>query len=365
MDIKSGFVFPGLQIISKPLTKFAGFLGLKNSVLYIAEPGWSLRHDAESIRLKFPFEFKNKFKIFRYPLFFKSDIYHFASHFQWVKWYKSIPKNKKYICNYYHGKRTDSEEMSLFVDQFLESSVHLSKILVSNSIVEKRLIEDYKLPKRKICKIPIGVDTKTFKPSAISKTSNLKKKFNIPEGDLVIGSFQKDGEGWKEGNDPKLIKGPDILVNVLNQISKSYPITVVLSAPARGYVIKKLENLGINYIYKCVSHPNELVELYELIDLYLITSREEGGPKGLMEALSMGKKVVTTPVGMSTDLKKCKIKNLLVSETFNYDEIKELCSQHLKNKENPHSLESHKIIKDYCSWERVAHLHMKKLYVSA
>ena len=36
-------------------------------------------------------------------------------------------------------------------------------------------------------------------------------KYKIPKDKIIIGSFQKDGVGWEEGNEPKLIKGPDIL----------------------------------------------------------------------------------------------------------------------------------------------------------
>ena len=43
--------------------------------------------------------------------------------------------------------------------------------------------------------------------------------------------------------------------------------------------------------------------LYKILflDFYLVTSREEGGPMGLLESLSTGIKVITTNVGMAPD----------------------------------------------------------------
>jgi glycosyltransferase involved in cell wall biosynthesis len=41
---------------------------------------------------------------------------------------------------------------------------------------------------------------------------------------------------------------------------------------------------------------------YHALDLYLITSREEGGPKGLVESISSSVPVVSTRVGMAVDL---------------------------------------------------------------
>ena len=40
------------------------------------------------------------------------------------------------------------------------------------------------------------------------------------------------------------------------------------------------------------------------MDLYLITSREEGGPKGLIESMAAGVPVVSTRVGMAPALIK-------------------------------------------------------------
>ncbi len=363
MDIKSDLIFPSLQNFNKPLSKFFSLIGKDKNIIYVAEPGWSLRHDAESIKLKLNLDFKNKFKIFRYPLSLNSNLYHFASNFQWVKWQKSLPKNKTYICNYYHGKKSDGKAMSLFVDKFLDSSSRLSKIVVSNSIVNNRLINEYKIEPQKICQIPLGVNVENFKPSTKSHIEEAKIKLGISKNNFVIGSFQKDGEGKKDGLEPKLIKGPDILIKVLKEISKNFPLTVLLSAPARGYVKRELELNGINYVYKYVNHPDDLSKLYSAIDLYLITSREEGGPKGLMEALSSGKKVVSTPVGMSLDLKNLKIRNLLVSGSFNHEELVLLCAKQLQLKNSSEfSSESHNKIKNFCSWEKVAEEHVRKLY---
>ena len=46
----------------------------------------------------------------------------------------------------------------------------------------------------------------------------------------------------------------------------------------------------------------DLIELYHALDLYLMTSREEGGPMALMESMASGVPVVATSVGMAPDL---------------------------------------------------------------
>ena len=39
---------------------------------------------------------------------------------------------------------------------------------------------------------------------------NLYKELGLKKNDVIIGSFQKDGQGWSEGNIPKLIKSLNI-----------------------------------------------------------------------------------------------------------------------------------------------------------
>lgn len=75
-----------------------------------------------------------------------------------------------------------------------------------------------------------------------------------------------------------------------------------LTGPARGYVKQGLDKLGIPFIHKYVKDQRELVSCYHALDLYLMTSREEGGPMGLMESMSSGVPVVATRVGMAPDL---------------------------------------------------------------
>lgn len=46
----------------------------------------------------------------------------------------------------------------------------------------------------------------------------------------------------------------------------------------------------------------KLNELYQLLDVCVISSRWEGGPHSLLEALLAGRPVISTPVGISRDL---------------------------------------------------------------
>tara|TARA_R110000824_G_scaffold328069_4_gene514905 strand:- start:2909 stop:3772 length:864 start_codon:yes stop_codon:yes gene_type:complete len=110
-----------------------------------------------------------------------------------------------------------------------------------------------------------------------------------------IGYFQKDSEN-RTGN-PKLIKGPDVFINVVKQLKD---VKVILSGYNREYVIKELERLDIPYEY--FKNTNNLSGLYDSIDWYFITSRCEGGPQSALEASYKKKKVLSTNVGIVSEV---------------------------------------------------------------
>ena len=54
-------------------------------------------------------------------------------------------------------------------------------------------------------------------------------KFGFNKNDYLIGSFQRDTEG-SDLKSPKLIKGPDIFINIAKEIHTSNPnLKVILS----------------------------------------------------------------------------------------------------------------------------------------
>ena len=68
---------------------------------------------------------------------------------------------------------------------------------------------------------------------------NLRRELNIPETSFLIGSFQKDGNGWGRGEEPKLIKGPDIFLEVIEVLKNKVDNLLSLSQriPASIFLI--------------------------------------------------------------------------------------------------------------------------------
>jgi glycosyltransferase involved in cell wall biosynthesis len=205
------------------------------------------------------------------------------------------------VVNVYHGDYGIDKSMDLALDMVVQQSAKLSRIIVSTSIMQQRL-QTWGIPSDKITRIPIGVDIGIFRMRTEEQKKYMRKTLGIPDDAIVIGSFQKDGCGWGDGDEPKLIKGPDVFVDVVTKLRENYKIHCLLTGPARGYVKKRLKNTGVPFTHQFVMKFDELQKWYACCDLYLVTSREEGGPAAILESMASGVPVVSTKVGMAVDL---------------------------------------------------------------
>ena len=293
----------------------------------------------------------------------KKKIIHFGSQYMWVDWYKLISSRNNYIVSFFHGKYEDGTVASKHIDQFIESKDSLFRIITASSLIYKRL-KGWGIPDKKLEQIPIGVDTNLFSIPSTDKKRFIRKKLGFKDHEIVIGSFQKDGIGWANGDEPKFIKGPDLFINTVELISKELPIVVLLTGPARGYVKNKLSEKRIKFKHVYLNIYEEIVDYYHALDLYIISSREEGGPKAIVESMASGVPLISTNVGMAKDFLIDNINGALV-ESFDPDEMA-IKSLNLINHSSKESLiKKARLDVMKADWEVVADMHWKKVYLPA
>ena len=348
----------------KILKKTNLYKDLSLPIQYVSENAdWAIKTVGENIKREIDTTNPGILEINTKPWKIVNKIVHFGSQYMWLNWGEQMSKDNYFISTFFHGKPSDSDEVKIHCNRFLKSIPRLSKVITSSSIVERRLV-DWGVSSEKIIKIPLGVNTKNFVPANQNKKDKIRNLLGIPKDCILIGSFQKDGIGWGEGLQPKLIKGPDIFVKTLKILhDKGLPIYALLTGPSRGYVKKELNKNGIPFYHSFVQNIEELVPLYQALDIYLITSREEGGPMGLIESMSCGIPVVTTRVGMSEDVIN---KNILgkISDTFDPKiiayKIEEIIDSSSRNKNESQLAMRKNIIK--FDWEEIAKQHWEKVY---
>ena len=208
-----------------------------------------------------------------------------------------IPKNKFIITTIHHiplPNKVNDNKKKMY--KLVDENSNLIHYITKNS--EKLISKYFKKPK---ILLPFWNDEKIW--FNINDKSGLRKKYNIDPGCFLIGSFQRDTEGHSIKNKkflPKLEKGPDIFIKAVIKLKKKHKnIKVLLGGWRRQFVIKKLEENKIDYYYYERKGLDVLNELYNCLDLYIVSSRREGGPRAINECGLNKTPLITTRVGIS------------------------------------------------------------------
>ena len=133
-------------------------------------------------------------------------------------------------------------------------------------------------------------------------STKARSKLGIPQDKFIVGSFQRDTEGH-DLKSPKLEKGPDIFIEYVKKLKEEKDnLCVLLGGWRRQYIIKRLEEENIDYIYKRLASRDELKDMYASCNLYVVSSRHEGGPQAILEAAAMKVPIISTDVGVAKDI---------------------------------------------------------------
>ena len=244
----------------------------------------------------------------------KSDIIWIIAPWTWKKISKRQLKKKKVVCSIYHidfSKFDDDDKIEFYERDKFVDIYHV----ISNKTAEQVRT----LTNKKIVSIPFWVDSDIW--FEIKDKEGLRKKYGFSNNDYIVGSFQRDTEG-SDLISPKLIKGPDIFVqNTTENIKKNPNLTVLLSGKRRNYLINKFNENNINFKYLEMVNLEELNELYNIIDLYIVSSRIEGGPQAIMEASIIKTPIVSTDVGIASEVLS---KESIFSDESNFSQLAQI-----------------------------------------
>lgn len=268
--------------------------------------GWILDEVAAQLASRLPANVRARVDIQNDWRRARRSIIHFIER-NWA-WHANVidkaHASNQLIGLWWHGQVNSPDPNIQFgLQQVLKSSARFSRIQVPTSIARDTLVS-IGVPEGKLVLLPEGVDTSRFVPAESPETGRrLREKYGIPLDRFVIGTFQKDGEGWEEGSKPKLIKGPDVFADAMELLNKKYPIFVLMPGPARGYLAKRLGDAKVPYVNPGhVKHQDGLAGLYHALDVYVSPSRDEGGPAGVMEAMASRVPVVSSAAGIAVDI---------------------------------------------------------------
>jgi len=144
-------------------------------------------------------------------------------------------------------------------------------------------------PSSPITVVPHGVDLELFR-----RVESRRTRFGIPNSKFVlgfVGSKRSDGDGGR--------KGLDTLNAVLQLCAReAKDLHIAFLGLGWGDEVRRLQAIGVSANYVGFIRRSELPEFYSAIDAYIMTSRIEGGPCTVLEAMACQTPVVATRVGL-------------------------------------------------------------------
>jgi glycosyltransferase involved in cell wall biosynthesis len=144
--------------------------------------------------------------------------------------------------------------------------------------------------------VPNGVDVSVFSPTSSDQRIAIRKRLGIPVGAFCVGF------SGKRSSNTLNRKGTEIFAAAMRLLVDVKDICFVIVGPGWHEFVREQQRAGIN----CVHFPflidrHEVADFYKAIDCYWVTSKIEGGPVPLLEAMSSEVACVSTPVGVALE----------------------------------------------------------------
>lgn len=234
-------------------------------------------------------EYNNEFSTSNIKI---ADVIWLIAPWTWKTVKKKYLEQKKVVCTIHH---IDFEKFN--EKDFLARDNYVDQYHAISEITKKQVQQ---LTNKKITVLPFWLNQNNF--YQIKNKDMLKDKFGLDKKKYFIGSFQRDTEGHDLVS-PKLSKGPDrFLEIVLNKIEKNNNIEVILTGKRRNYLIDKFDQYSISYKYFEMVDYKKLNQLYNVLDLYIVASRVEGGPRSVFECAYTKTPIISTNVGFTSEI---------------------------------------------------------------
>lgn len=257
----------------------------------IGRDTWSLKEDGHALSESVARQYGIAAPVFTTPPPLTGTLLHYVNRYEYLDNADAgIDPSNRVIVTWYHGAPDDPLFRPMYA-RLLPRVPQLERIVTSCQSTYRHLIAAG-VPAAKLVVIPIGVDLARFRQAPPRRAD-----LGIPDDAVCVGSFAQDG-----GDQPKLIKGPDVFLAVIARLYRREPrLFILLTGHERGYVKRGLTQIGVPFAHRPFAAHEDTAACFRAVDLILITAREEGGPKALLEAWAAGVPVVATRMGMPAD----------------------------------------------------------------
>ena len=172
-----------------------------------------------------------------------------------------------------------------FLESLIMRAVH-KVVAVSDAIKED--IGKMGVPDNKLEVIFNGIDLEKWQQDENLNIAEYKKQLGLSLDATILGLF-----GRLYGQ-----KGHQYLFQALAQTAKNkIELICVGDGPLEPELKRLTAQLGLENRIHFLGFRSDIKELLQITDLFVMPSLDEGLPMALLEAMAIGKAIITTPVG--------------------------------------------------------------------
>ena len=131
-----------------------------------------------------------------------------------------------------------------------------------------------------------GIDTNKFKPSIVSK-NKLLKQAGLPSKMKFIGCAAR----------LESVKAHDVLIKAMHHLPSDIGLLLAGTGSLEGQLKALVSKLNLQQRVFFLGHVNDMTTFYPLLDVFCLSSHNEGLPLSPLEAQACGVPVVLTDVG--------------------------------------------------------------------
>jgi len=143
----------------------------------------------------------------------------------------------------------------------------------------------------------VGIDLSKFKPQTMEQKRRLRKEYGYNENSYILLYTAELNHN----------KHQDLLIQAIDILRKEIPSVKLLLAgkgPLEEEYTKLIISLGVSNFVEILGYRNDIPNLFRLADLAVSSSRREGLPVNILEAMATGLPLVVTDCRGNRDLVK-------------------------------------------------------------
>lgn len=177
------------------------------------------------------------------------------------------------------------------------------RVIACGEAMGRYLVEECGFPKERVVSIPTGIDFDQFQPR--KPRAEVRRELGLGDAEFVVLMV-----GVIRG-----VKRHEVALQAFQRFSKAHPGAHLLLAgdgPMRREMERLAQSLGIAGRVRFLGHRDDVPDLLAAADALLLTSRMEGVPQAVTQALGLGVPVVATAVGGVPELVEHEQTGLLI-----------------------------------------------------